>query len=226
MVDPEPPAAVARLVRAVGPPRDDVIREMDDRAEREGFPTVGPEVGGLLAWLAGLSGARRVFEFGSGFGYSAYWVARALPADGEVVLVDRDEDLLADARSYLERGGYADRATIRQGDAVSVVGEYDDLDLVLVDNEKERYVEALEAVRPQLAEDAVVVADNATTSSDIDFERLVDLVDGDGGDSVDGAAASPGTRGIADYLTHVREDDGLETVLLPLGEGVAVSRLV
>lgn len=222
MVDPEPPAAVARLVRAVGPPQDDVIREMDDRAEREGFPTVGPEVGGLLAWLAGLTGARRVFEFGSGFGYSAYWVARSLPPDGEVVLVDRDEELLADARSYLDRGGVGDRATIRQGDAVSLVEEFDDLDLVLVDNEKGRYVEALEAARPQLAEDALVVADNATTSGGIDFDTLVELVDGDGNGNAADASAS--TRGIASYLTHVREDDGLETVLVPLGEGVAISR--
>ena len=220
MVDPEPPAAVARLARAVGPPADDVIREMDDRADREGFPTVGPEVGGLLAWLVGLTGARRVFEFGSGYGYSAYWVARALPDDGEVVLVDRDAELLADARGYLDRGGLADHATIRQGDAVSLVEEYDDLDLVLVDNEKERYREAFAAARPHLADDAVVVADNATTWGDIDFETLVALVDG----ADPPTEPTPGTRGVADYLRHVRSLAAFETVLVPLGEGVAISR--
>ncbi len=222
MLDPEPSPALARLVRAVGPPADDVLAEMDARAEREDFPTVGPEVGGLLAWLVGLTDARRVFEFGSGFGYSAYWVARAVPPEGEVVLVDRDPDRLADAREYLDRGGLADRATVRRGDAVEVVTEYDDLDLVLVDNEKHRYVAALQAARPHLADDALVVADNATTSGGVDFDRLVELV----ADPEAGQEASEGTRGIATYLDHVRSDDDLETVLLPLGEGVAVSRRV
>ncbi len=218
MVDPEPPAAVARLARAVGPPADDVIREMDARADREDFPTVGPEVGGLLAWLVGLTGAERVFEFGSGFGYSAYWVARALPADGEVVLVDRDAELLSDAREYLDRGGLADRATVRQGDAVSLVEEYDDLDLVLVDNEKERYREAFAAARPHLTEDALVVADNATTSGGVDTETLSALVDGESRE------ATSGTHGVAEYLRHVRSLAAFETVLVPLGEGVAISR--
>ncbi|PSQ38597.1 methyltransferase [Halobacteriales archaeon SW_12_71_31] len=222
MVDPEPPEAVTRLARAVGPPADDVTREMDDRAAREGFPTVGPEVGGLLAWLVGLTGARRVFEFGSGFGYSAYWVARGLPADGEVVLVDRDADLLADARDYLARGGYADRATLRTGDAVEVVEAYDDLDLVLVDNEKERYVEAFEAARPRLSDGAVVVADNATTAGSVDFDRLRSLVDGD--DTVSPADAENATTGVAAYLDHVRAAEAFETVLVPLGEGLAISR--
>ncbi len=222
MVDPEPPAAVARLARAVGPPADDVIREMDDRADREGFPTVGSEVGGLLAWLVRLTGARRVYEFGSGFGYSAYWVARALPADGEVVLVDRDGDLLADAHEYLRRGGLADRATVRQGDAVSLVDEHDDLDVVLVDNEKERYREAFEAARPRLTDDALVVADNATTSGTVDTETLAALVDGDEAEAP--TEPTPATRGVAEYLRSVRSLEEFETVLVPLGEGVAISR--
>jgi predicted O-methyltransferase YrrM len=222
MIDPAPPEAVARLARSVGPPADDVIREMDERAAREDFPTVGPEVGGLLAWLVGLTGARRVFEFGSGFGYSAYWMARHLPVDGEVVLVDRDADLLADARDYLARGGLADRATVRTGDAVEVVREYDDLDLVLVDNEKERYVEAFEAARPRLSDEAVVVADNATTAGSIEFDRLRSLVDGDG--TVSPADAEDATAGVATYLDHVRAAEGFETVPVPLGEGLALSR--
>jgi len=54
MIDPAPPEAVARLARSVGPPADDVIREMDERAAREDFPTVGPEVGGSRTGAAEL----------------------------------------------------------------------------------------------------------------------------------------------------------------------------
>ena len=145
------PDDVETFAEAVGPRPDDVIREMDDRAAETGFPTVGPAVGGWLQQLVGLVGAERVFEFGSGFGYSAYWFARALPADGEIVLTEIDEDELTDAREYLARGGFDTTARFELGDAIGIVESYDGpFDVVLIDNEKDRYVEALQAVRGKL----------------------------------------------------------------------------
>ena len=102
---------VETFAAAVGPEPDAVLDEMDDRAAETGFPTVGPAVGGWLQQLVGLVGADRVFEFGSGFGYSGYWFARGLPADGELVLTEVDADELADARDYLARGDFD--ATVR-----------------------------------------------------------------------------------------------------------------
>jgi predicted O-methyltransferase YrrM len=213
------PEDLARFVRAVGPQPDDVIAEMATRADEEGFPTVGPEVGGVLAFLARVVGARRAFEFGSGFGYSAYWVARELPGDGTVVLTERDDDELDAAREFFERGGVADRARFESGDAVDVVEAYDaPLDLVLFDHEKSRYVEAFEAVRPKVPEGGVVVADNAMTAGPIQFEKLLDTVEGRHPYAVNEA-----TQGIADYLEAVTDDGDFETVALPLGEGIAVS---
>jgi caffeoyl-CoA O-methyltransferase len=62
-----------RYVRATGPTHDDLQREMAAHADAHGFPIIGPDAGGVLQTLARLRGADRVFEFGSGFGYSAYW---------------------------------------------------------------------------------------------------------------------------------------------------------
>jgi len=139
---------VNAIAEAVRPERDTVLREMDARSDREGFPTVGPQVGGWLSLLARTVTAERIFEFGSGFGYSAYWFARALDADGEIVLTEIDADELDDAREYFERGGVADRAHFEHGDAIDIVDQYDGpFDVVLIDNEKERYTEAFEAVR-------------------------------------------------------------------------------
>ena len=87
------------LVRLAGSP-DPVEAEMRRYAdERDGFPIVGPVVGGLLHQLALLLRARRIFEVGSGFGYSAFWFARALPDGGAVTLTDYDPDHLERAIS-------------------------------------------------------------------------------------------------------------------------------
>jgi caffeoyl-CoA O-methyltransferase len=216
------PDATAEFARAVGPEPDDVIREMDAQADTDGFPTVGPEVGGWLQMLARMVSARRVFEFGSGFGYSAYWFARALPEDGEIVLTEVDEDELDQAREYMARGGFDDLASYELGDAIETVDAYDGpFDAVLIDNEKHRYREAFEAVRPKIAEGGVVIADNAVTAGPIDFEALSALVRGEDPDDV-----NDHTAGVAEYLDRVGADPAFETALIPLGEGIAVSHRV
>lgn len=214
------PDDVETFAEALGPEPDAVIEEMDARAEETGFPTVGPAVGGWLEQLVGLVDAERVFEFGSGFGYSAYWFARGLPSDGEVVLTEVDEDELDDAREYMARGGFEDLARYEPGDAVETVDDYEGpFDVVLVDNEKERYVEAFEAVREKVPVGGVILADNMT-SGPFPFEEIYRrIVDGE--DTEDEQA-----RGIAAYLEHVLSQDDFQTTLLALGEGVAVSRKV
>ena len=212
------PGRIDRFARLVGPESDSIIAEMDAYAETIGFPTVGPAVGGWLRLLARMVDARRIFEFGSGFGYSAYWFAEALPDDGEVVLTEFDAEHCERADDYLSRGGYRERAIIERGDAFDIVESYDGpFDVVLVDNEKERYAEAFDAIREKVAPGGVVVADNAMTAGPIEFDALVELVDGTDVETTDA------THGVANYLAAVRDDEAFETGLLPLGEGLAVS---
>ncbi len=212
------PDVTEQFARSLAPERDDIVAEMDERADREGFPTVGPAVGAWLRLLARLTDAERVFEFGSGFGYSAYWMAPALPGDGQLVLTEIDAEELDAAREYFRRGGYADRAVFEHGDAIDTVSRYDGpFDIVLVDNEKDRYVEAFEAVREKVPVGGVVAADNAVEAAPLDFADVRALL---AGESVE---ASDESRGVAAYLERVRDDPDFETGLLPLGEGVAVS---
>lgn len=212
------PEHIERFARLVGPDGDEVVAEMDTYAEETGFPTVGPAVGGWLRLLARMVDARRVFEFGSGFGYSAYWFAGAIPPGGEVVLTEFDAENCERAREYLARGGYEDRTVVEQGDAIETVERYDGpFDVVLIDNEKHRYAEAFGAVREKVAPGGVVLADNAITAGPIEFEALADLVAGEDVETNDA------TRGIAEYFEVVRSDPEFETTLIPVGEGVAVS---
>ncbi|MUV89992.1 methyltransferase domain-containing protein [Halapricum sp. CBA1109] len=212
------PAAVEAFAETVGPEGDAVLAEMDEYADEHGFPTVGPAVGGWFQVLATMVDAERVFEFGSGYGYSAYWFARALPADGEIVLTEVDADELDLAREYLDRGDFDATAHFELGDAIETIEDYDGpFDVVLIDNEKHRYREAFEAVRGNVAPGGVVLADNAVAGGTIDAADVRRLLDGEDADATDMS------RGIADYLKAVREAPGFETTLLPVGEGVAVS---
>ncbi|WP_254767818.1 O-methyltransferase [Salinilacihabitans rarus] len=210
---------VARFVAATAPEPDETLVEMDEYAAAEGFPHVGPAVGSVCRLVARMVDAERIFEFGSGYGYSAYWFAEALPDDGEIVLTEVDADELELAREYLREGGYDDRARYELGDALETVERYDGpFDVVLIDHQKHRYREAFEAVRPKVPVGGALVADNAMKAGIIEFEKLLAIAEGGDPDAV-----NEHTRGIADYLDAVRTDPAFETVVLPLGEGIAVS---
>ena len=213
------PETVEAYATAIGPDTDDLIDEMGAQAERENFPYVGPAVGGWLAMLARFADADRVFEFGSGFGYSAYWFARELPGDGEIVLTEIDADELDQAREYFDRGELPPTVRYEHGDAIETIESYDGpFDVVLIDNEKHRYAEAFEAVRDKVPPGGIVAADNAVAGGSIDVEDLREHFEGADVDM------DEMTAGIAEYVETVRADPAFETTLLPLGEGVAISQ--
>ncbi|AFK19165.1 O-methyltransferase [Haloferax mediterranei ATCC 33500] len=212
-----------RFLTATAPEHDEVQAEMAAYASENGFPIIGPEAGGVLRFLAHLSGARRLFEFGSGFGYSATWFAEGMADDAELILTEHDPDELDMARDFLERAGLADRSTFLEGDALELVETVDgEFDLVLFDHQKHRYAEAFDIVRDRVEVGGLVVADNVMRGP-IDFGALTDWSEGTA-KALDGANAD--TRGIAAYLDAVRADPRYETIVLPIGNGLAVSTRV
>jgi caffeoyl-CoA O-methyltransferase len=193
-----------------------LVQEMTEYGREQSFPIVGPDVGRFLRVLARLANAERVFEFGSGFGYSGAWFLGALPADGELVLTDYDAENLEQAESFLSRADH--RATIHYeaGDAMETFEAYDGpFDVILVDHDKERYVDAFEDARDELSPGGVVVADNMMAGP-VTHEDVRGVL---AGESTDDEA----TQGVADYVEHVRDDTDFETSFVPLGSGLAVS---
>ena len=215
---PTVPEWIDEYTIVVGPEPDDILEEMDEYGDSEGFPTVGPAVGGWLELLARLADAESVFEFGSGYGYSAYWFARALPADGELVLTEIDEDELVLAEEYLSRGNFEADIHYEHGDALDIVADYDGpFDVVLIDNEKTRYRDAFEAVREKVAPGGIVVADNAIDGGSIDANAVRGLLAGDR------ETADEMSDGIASFIRAVHGDPRFGASLLPVGEGVVLA---
>lgn len=207
---------VEAFLDVANPDPSPLLQEMTEYGEAESFPTVGPDVGQFVRVLARLVDAERVFEFGSGFGYSAAWFLDALPADGELVLTDYDADTLAQAESFLSRVEHDARIHYEVGDAVETFERYEGpFDVVLLDHDKARYVDAFEDVRENLAPGGVVVADNMMAGP-VEPEAVTAALRGED-------PADETTAGVADYIEHVRDDPTFETSFVPLGEGLAIS---
>ena len=204
IVDP----AIERYLHELSNPRDPILREMEVLAAERRFPIVGPMVGRLLHMLTRLIRARRVIELGSGFGYSAYWFARALPPGGTVILTDRDGRQAAEAASFLERGGYTDRVRIEVGDALEILdrvgGEFD---IVFNDIDKAEYPRVLDKAAAALRPGGLLISDNMLWFGAV----------------LDEAPSDPATRGVQELTRLLYNSPEFETVLIPLRDGVTVS---
>ena len=149
---------------------------------------VSPAQGKLLHLLVRMTGARRILEFGTLGGYSAIWMARALPPEGRVVTIELDPRSAEVAEANFERAGIPDRIDLRVGAALDVLPELEaPFDLIFIDADKAnnaRYAEwALRLSRPGTA----IVCDNVV--------REGRLLDAGGTDP-----AVEGTRTLFDLL--------------------------
>lgn len=146
-------------------PEDELLRALKAEARERGLPPiqVPPSVGKLLAMLVAISGAERILEIGTLAGYSAIWMARALPADGRLVSLEIDPLHKELADTFLRRAGLADRAEVRLGPALETLPRLspsEPFDMAFMDADKENnpaYLEwALKLVRPG----GLIVVDN------------------------------------------------------------------
>ncbi|MFA9444225.1 O-methyltransferase [Egicoccus sp. AB-alg6-2] len=193
--------------------RDAVLDEMEGRAREHGFPIVGRAVGRHLELQARAIGARRVMELGSGFGYSAFFFARAVGEHGEVVCTDGDPDNAALAEGYLRRAGLWERIDYRVGDALTSFAQLEgEFDVVYCDIDKDGYPDAWEAARDRVRVGGLFVCDNTLWGG-----RVAGIGTGTsaGRDAVTPAIVAM-TRAVAD-------DERYLNSLVPLRDGVLVA---
>ena len=122
---------------------------------------VSPALGKLLHLLALSVGARRILELGTLNGYSAIWLARALPADGELVTLELDPERAAIARENVERAGVGARVDIRVGPAHDTLADVDGpFDLVFIDADKASMPAYFAATLPLTRPGGLIIGDN------------------------------------------------------------------
>ena len=186
---------------------DAILDEMHALAKQRGFPIIGPEVGRLVAQLTTLGGAKRIFELGSGFGYSALWFARALPEDGEVVCTDGDPANLDRARDFHARAGVADKVSYLAGHAQDLLQVTPGLfDVIFCDVDKEQYPDVYPLLRQHLRVGGALVIDNLLW---------------------DGRVANPddtddSTLGVRAFTARMWDSPEFLSSLLPIRDGVGL----
>jgi len=193
---------------------DPHLKRIREVMEARGLPAIQlpPTTARAVQLLMSVAGSRRVLEIGTLAGYSALWIARALPADGVIVSVDRDPSRTELARELTRETEVADRLEFRTGEALEILRSERDAgrrwDAVFLDADKEDLPVYVALARDLLPSGGLLLVDNALWKGQVPDPE------------VDDAA----TLAIREALRMVAGDAGFDATLLTVGDGLLVAR--
>jgi caffeoyl-CoA O-methyltransferase len=201
---------VAEYLEHLVPERAPELAAMEAFAKETNFPIIGPAAGQFCYVIARLMGATRVFEMGSGYGYSTAWFARAVVENGggTVHHVVWDADLSARAQDHLGRLGVLDVVRFEVGEAIGALrATSGDFDLIFCDIDKQGYPDALPVIEEKLRPGGALIVDNLLWSG-----RIFDPSD-----------ETPATRGIREFTERIRSDPNWAATLVPIRDGLLLA---
>lgn len=196
---------------------DEVLRGIREGAPKLGIPpiSIGPDEGKLLDFLVRVSGAKKAIEIGTLAGYSAAWIARALPHDGELHSLEFDPKHAKAARENLKRAGVASKVEIHVGPALETLPALaleGPFDFCFIDADKANYANYARWAVENVKAGGLVVGDNAYL-----FGKLHKAPKDAGEDA-------PGVPAMREFLTLLADEELFSTcAMIPTGEGLAVA---
>lgn len=184
---------------------------MEEYALEHDFPIIGPAAGQLCYLVSRMVGARRVFELGSGYGYSTAWFARAVRENGGGVVhhVVWDEDLSLRARAHLTALDLVDLVEFQVSEAVDALSRSEGgFDVVFNDIDKAAYPASLPVIESRLRPGGVLIIDNILWHG-----RIFDEAD-----------QSAATAGVREFTSRISSDPRWTVSLVPVRDGLIVAR--
>jgi len=172
---------------------------------------IAPEQGAFLTVLTRLLGARRAIEIGTFTGYSALCIARGLADDGRLICCDVSEEWTSVGRKAWESAGVADRIDLRIAPALDTLRALDagaTFDLAFIDADKPNYANYYEALLPRMRVNGAILVDNVLWDGRV----------------VQADADDENTVAIRTFNEMVAADERVETVMLPISDGLTIAR--
>tara|TARA_R110002073_G_scaffold123234_1_gene266742 strand:- start:40123 stop:40764 length:642 start_codon:yes stop_codon:yes gene_type:complete len=167
--------------------------------------------GRVLSMISKLIQPKNVLEIGTYTGYSAICIAEGLKENGVIHTVDKNEELEVLQDKYFEKSGYKNQIQQHFGNALEIISELDvTFDLVFIDADKSNYSNYFNLIIDKMNKGGVILSDNVLWSGKV-VEKL-DPKDQD-------------TMALLEYNKLLNSDDRIETVLLPIRDGLTISRV-
>jgi caffeoyl-CoA O-methyltransferase len=170
----------------------------------------GPHQGRLLSIISKIINPKKILEIGTFTGYSTLCLAEGLNEDGKIHTVDINEELYSFQRKYFKKSLFNDNIIQHLGNALEIIPKLDkDFDLIFLDADKINYPKYLDILISRLKKGGVLLSDNVLW----DGKVLTEICDKD-----------KSTKGIVEYNKLLNNRTDMETVILPIRDGLSISR--
>nr|WP_291234054.1 O-methyltransferase [Frisingicoccus sp.] len=190
-----------------------LIRTIEQEAVRDYVPIIRKESRNLLKVLLKIKKPGRVLEVGTAIGFSAILMGECLPDDSHITTIEKYEKRIPVARENFKRAGMEEKITLIEGDASEVLKELSGpFDFIFMDAAKGQYIHFFPEVMRLLRSGGVLVSDNVLQDGDVVESRY----------AVVRRNRTIHSR-MREYLWTLKHMDGLETIVLPIGDGMTVS---
>lgn len=200
-------------IHSLETPEEPIIEQIEQEAKEIFVPIIRKETQSFLKVLLLMKKPVRVLEVGTAIGYSAILMSHYLPKDGRITTIEKYEKRIPIARENFSRAAVADRITLLEGDALDIMKSLEEpFDFIFMDAAKGQYIHYLpEAIR-LLAPEGVLMSDNVLQDGDVIESRF----------AVERRNRTIHSR-MSEYLYELKHNERLQTSILPLGDGVALS---
>jgi caffeoyl-CoA O-methyltransferase len=194
------------------PKRDKVLARMEEEAHREGIPIVDTHEGQVLYLLVRIARAKRILELGTATGYSGIWLLRGTDG-GTLMTYEMDHERAARARKNFEEAGFGDRALVLEENAVDGVARLDErfdvcfIDLLNSFRSEDITRRAFDLCMERLEPGGLLMADNALRQGEVVHP------------------SNQQARNVAFYNDLVAKHPRLESVVIPVRDGLSVARV-
>lgn len=205
--------AVAHSTETQDPILHDLMTETRTAFASHATMQISPEQSAFTTLLCRIMGVRRAVEVGTFTGLSALSIARGMSPDGHLLCCDISEEWTAVARRYWERAGVADRIELvlaPAAETLAALPQQPHLDLAFIDADKTNYITYWNELMPRMRPGGVILVDNTLW----------------GGRVIDPTIVDPNTTAIRAFNELVAADKRAEAVILPIGDGLTLARIV
>lgn len=189
------------------------LEKIEEEARKNHVPIVKPETKELLKMLVLLKKPMKILEVGAAVGFSSLYMNENQPEGGTVVTIERNEKRILKAKENIRHMQKEGQITLLEGDAIEILKQIDDVfDLIFIDAAKGQYIHFLDDVLRLLAPEGLLISDNVLQDGDIAKSRY----------AIERRDRTIHKR-MRDFLYTVKNHEQLETTILPVGDGVAIS---
>ena len=167
--------------------------------------------GRFLSFISKIKSPNKILEIGTYTGYSTICLAEGLSINGKIDTIDKNEELVKIQNKYFKESGYRKNIIQHTGDAIDILNNLNDsYDIIFIDADKENYINYFNQVSNKLSKNGIIISDNVLWSGKV----------------LDSNQMDEETSTLVQFNKIINDDKRFKSIILPIRDGISISRLV